>query len=101
MEQQMWRHGDVLIATVQAIPEQAKKRIQPILAYGEVTGHCHRIEHATDAEVLEYRNALFLRVFVPTRIVHEEHHPISLPPGTYRVWQQREYTPQAIRTIRD
>jgi hypothetical protein len=75
--------------------------MQPILAYGEVTGHCHRIEHASDAEIWEYRNELFLHVLVSTRIVHEEHHPIALPPSTYRVWQQREYTPQEIRTIRD
>jgi hypothetical protein len=101
MAQSMWRHGDVLIAATQTIPEQAKKKTQPILAYGEVTGHTHRIEHASDAEVWEYQNELFLHVLVPTRVVHEEHHPIALPPGIYRVWQQREYTPQEIRTIRD
>ena len=27
------------------------------------------------------------------RIIHQEHAPILLPRGTYRVWQQREYTP--------
>jgi len=27
--------------------------------------------------------------------------PITLPAGVYRVWQQREYTPQEIRYIRD
>jgi hypothetical protein len=33
--------------------------------------------------------------------VHEEHRPIELPIGVYRVWQQREYTPTAIRTVLD
>ena len=51
---------------------------------------------------------MYLRVLEPTRIVHEEHKPIPLDPGVYRVWQQREYIPQSqwrggisFRTVRD
>ncbi len=35
------------------------------------------------------------------RIIHQEHQPITLPRGDYRVWQQREYTPEKIRRITD
>jgi len=28
-------------------------------------------------------------------LVHQEHDPIALPPGTYRVWRQREHPLQA------
>ena len=53
------------------------------------------------AEVWEINGQLYVKVLDATRILHEEHLPISLPPGIYRVWQQREYSPRDIRTIRD
>ncbi|HZO73444.1 MAG TPA: hypothetical protein VFB60_14690 [Ktedonobacteraceae bacterium] len=99
----MWRHGDVLIASLPAIPEDAQRQPGSVLAYGEVTGHSHRIETPAAAELWEANGELFLKVIDVTRVIHEEHHPITLPPGTYRVWQQREYvpTPQAFRRVTD
>lgn len=97
----MWRHGDVLIAETSAIPEHAQLCSHRILAHGEITGHCHRIEKAETAELWECNGSLFLKVVDVARIIHEEHQPITLPPGTYRVWMQREYTPQAIRRVCD
>ena len=45
---------------------------------------------------------LFVRVLADAvRVVHEEHQPITLPRGTYRVWGQREYSPEAIRRVLD
>ena len=98
----LWRQGDVLIETIDEIPQAAKKRSgPPILAYGEATGHSHRVEVPEIAEVWALYDQLYLKVLKPVRIVHDEHGPITLPAGTYRVWQQREYTPEDIRTIRD
>src|SRR5689334_22017808 len=98
----MWRHGDVLIATIPALPSGAQKRGSLVLAYGEVTGHSHRIEMPGSAEVWEIDGMLYVNVMAESaRVVHEEHKPISLPRGFYRVWQQREYTPQEIRRIVD
>jgi len=34
-------------------------------------------------------------------ISHQEHKRIEVPRGTYRVWQQREYTPRAIVRVSD
>ena len=34
-------------------------------------------------------------------VAHEEHGPITLPRGSYRVWRQREYSPEAVRPVRD
>jgi hypothetical protein len=52
--------------------------------------------------VLEDRQgALFLEVMRPTQIIHQQHHPIELPAGCYRVIRQREYTPEAIREVAD
>ena len=97
----MWRHGDVLIAVGEAIPPEARRCQSVVLAYGEVTGHSHRVEEPKKAEMWEYRGERFLNLTAPTRIMHEEHHPIPLGAGIYRVWQQREYTPEAIRHILD
>lgn len=97
----LWRHGDVLIAQTTSIPESAKRSSSPILVRGEVTGHSHRIEDPAAAEVWIARNGeLYLKILATTRIIHEEHHPITLQPGNYHVWQQREYAPQALQKIR-
>jgi hypothetical protein len=45
---------------------------------------------------------LFLRVTGDTATVtHEEHRSIALKTGVYRVWIQREYSPQEIRRVLD
>lgn len=98
----MWRHGDVLIAAVHQLPVGVRRRPGAVLAYGEITGHSHRFQDADSIALWEQDGNLFVQVLTPTAmIVHEEHHPLSIPQGTYRVWMQREYTPQAIRTVID
>ena len=97
----LWRQGDVLIADIPALPDGVTLRQGAVLVTGEATGHAHRVEDTRKAEVWEINGQLYLNVLDATRIVHDEHLPISLPPGTYRVWQQREYSPRDIRTIRD
>jgi hypothetical protein len=97
----MFRHGDVLIAPASAIPEDAERIPGVILARGEATGHAHRIRNADDAELFRHGGVLYLRVLTPTHVVHEEHKPIALPIGAYRVWLQREYSPEEIRRVID
>ena len=41
---------------------------------------------------------MFLHVRGYGRVSHEEHGPIPLPAGYYRVVRQREYVPGAVRT---
>lgn len=98
----VYRHGDVLIAPVEDVPAEAKPRAGLILAQGEITGHAHRIETDAKAELYEVDQQLFLRVLAaPARVVHEEHDIIELPPGTYRVWRQREFDPTQDLTVMD
>ena len=100
--QGLWRQGDVLIASVESLPCEAMPLPHWVLAEGEVTGHSHRIEGANLAELLEFGDARFLRVFADSaRLIHQEHGTITLKRGIYRVWRQREYTPRAIVTVRD
>lgn len=90
----VYRHGDILIAPVATIPDGCRKRSDLVLARGEATGHAHRIETKAAAELYELGSDLFLRVLGENaRVVHEEHGPIELTPGNYRVWRQRQFDP--------
>lgn len=98
----LWRHGDVLIAAVNDIPSHARRRPGTILAHGEVTGHSHRFAEHRDIQLWEVGNQLFVEVLSDeATLVHEEHHALTIPKGSYRVWMQREYSPEAIRTVVD
>jgi hypothetical protein len=98
----MWRQGDIYFSTVNSIPTKAIPLTHCVLAEGEATGHSHRIEQAGIAELLEYEGSRFLRILGDSAVVmHQEHAPIVLPQGTYRVWRQREYTPRGIRRVVD
>jgi hypothetical protein len=99
MEQ--YRHGDLLIVPVKAVPKKskkAKKSNERVLAYGEVTGHAHRLSAGT---VTELGGDTFFATDVKTTLTHEEHGPITFEPGCYRVIHQREYSPErgSIRVV--
>lgn len=103
MKNAIYRQGDVLIRRIKSLPTQkAQPRLTGILAYGEVTGHAHRLEDLAHAEVLEVGKGLFLRVGEEgVRVIHEEHAPVELPAGNYEIEIQREYTPAEIRNVAD
>lgn len=90
----MWRQGDIFMAAVSEIPEQAEKMNHGVLAEGEITGHAHRIADARQAGLYQHNNHLYLRVVADqAAIVHDEHGEIILSRGCYRVWRQREFRP--------
>jgi len=90
----LYRHGDVLVGSVDKLPQGAKPRDGVTLAYGEVTGHSHRIADPNTAETFVHDGTIYLRVKTATAdLIHEEHNTITLPKGVYRVWIQREYEP--------
>jgi hypothetical protein len=98
----IWRQGDVLIKQVGSLPKTTQKRENGILAYGEVTGHCHQVDNKVAAEVLEVENGLYLRVGEEgVRIIHDEHSPITLPPGNFEITIQRSYQAGMIQNVAD
>lgn len=97
-----FRHGDVLIEQLERLPGSLHRLEHGILAQGEVTGHSHRLEPAAGGRLfMGPGGRLYMEVVAPVRVVHQEHAPIHLDPGFYRVWRQREYSPQEIRVVRD
>jgi hypothetical protein len=94
----MFRQGDVLLVRVDDMPSGRPveaERGRLVLARGEATGHHHSVA-VEDAELVDAAEGVFLRVMASTPVVHQEHAPITLDPGTYRVVRQREYLPGAI-----
>src|SRR5690348_8412144 len=94
-----YRHGDIQLIRIKEIPASATKIEGKTLAEGEVTGHAHRIDvgqlfRTKDGE-------LFLQVDELTKVTHEEHKTIALPPGKFRVVQKRQYTPAGWERVQD
>jgi hypothetical protein len=98
----MYRHGDVFLAASDSLPEDARKLRHVVLAEGEITGHAHRVRERDVAELFQHGDDRYLNVFGErATLIHEEHAEIELPRGIYRVWIQREYSPEAIRRVVD
>lgn len=98
----LYRHGDLLVETVPEVPEGARRLQHLVLAEGELTGHSHRVAEREAATLFQSGEEMFLSVTGDTAtLVHQEHGPIPISRGTYKVWRQREYTPREIRIVRD
>lgn len=100
----LYRQGDVLIERISKIPKSAKQQTPEgriILAHGEATGHHHSIDAEAADWWKEDGGDQFIDVKTQSSVVHQEHAPIALPPGNYRVRRQREYSPEAIRNVAD
>lgn len=110
-DRRLYRQGDVLLVPCSEIPagayEEAAENGRVVLARGERTGHAHTM----DAERVCYfredgsgSGGAFISVAGPTPVdlTHEEHAPLKIPSGSYRVIQQREYQPRSVpRTVSD
>ncbi len=98
----MARQGDVLFTAISRdeLPPDLVERKSRVVVEGEVTGHAHRL---VEGRVLVATlGAMYLEVLHATQVVHEEHNPITLSPGYYRITQQREYVaPDIDRLVLD
>lgn len=93
------RHGDVIIEKVDSIPEATLLKGRKELAFGEVTGHAHRVDVG---ELFETKDGqLYLKVEKLARLSHEEHKTLTLNPGCYKVTIKRQYTPEGWERVAD
>ena len=83
------QQGDVLFQSLGAVPDGAA-RIGDVVAEGEATGHAHRVTGA-GAAVLEAEGHRYVSAPAGATVVHEEHAPVTLPPGVWDVRKVREY----------
>lgn len=93
------RQGDVLITKVNEVFEGQQER-NAILAYGEATGHHHKLVGSVET-MREQGEISMFRVVESTPLVHQEHDTITVEPGVYRVVRQREYQRGEIQRVLD
>lgn len=112
---EMFAQGDLLIERVADVePSGAMLSADPtgamVLAEGELTGHRHAIyDQVTmfrdDALARELPTGLYVgHVKVessPVVLRHQEHAPLTLEKGTYRVRRQRELEPKDAVLVSD
>ena len=81
-----------------------------VLAEGELTGHHHSIYGRVtmfrdDSLARDVPGGLYvghINIDGPAaRVQHQEHAPLTLPKGTYRVRRQRELEPKDARVVAD
>lgn len=109
------RQGDVLLQRTDTRPTSSTPvtdRGRVILAYGEVTGHCHQAiatvpvtddpDPVAPCELFEEPDGTRLLVVRrPSSLVHDEHDPLALEIGTYQVIRQCEWTLDDVRQVAD
>jgi len=97
------QQGDVLLHRIDSIPAGSMPLASRTIARGEHTGHSHTIEQAEGATLYTLDEILYLVAEHEATVVHQEHRPVTVPPGTYRIGRVREwdYTQHEARQVRD
>lgn len=113
-----YRQGDVLAVAIKAIPTSARETKRDnydriVVAHGEVTGHAHafRGKGVCGFTKLDKDEVEFLLVEgggSGAALNHElidgrkaEHNQIVLPPGSYEIADQVEYSPAELQRVTD
>jgi hypothetical protein len=112
MTRKLYAQGDILLETVDNIAADRLRRMRSVpadadgavvLGRGERSGHRHAI-HGGAQMVRDrffgdsgvpgglYVGHLVVEGEAGATLVHEEHGSIALPPGTYRVRRQRQFS---------
>lgn len=109
---ELWAQGDILlerVADAQAEPDTVE-RVSVTIAHGELSGHRHTVHgrvklahHAALARDMPAELYLghLLVIAGPALLRHEQHGPIALREGTYRVRRQRHLEPADASVIGD
>lgn len=97
-----YQQGDVIFKTKRIPTMDLEKVTDPIVQYGEHTGHKHALQFRHEAqrdtacaqwEMFKDKNSgtRYLKVSEPTDLSHEEHNTITIPPGEYEIGIVQEY----------
>lgn len=98
------RQGDVLLFPVAKLPKGAKEiafKGDVVLAFGEVTGHAHRIiqTEKPSARVFDVGAERYIQIAERVALTHEEHSAIFLDAGIYRQafqFEEKRAAPQLV-----
>lgn len=101
ISREFFQQGDVILIP-EDLPKNRNEIKSPVVQEGEHTGHAHRLTGG-EYEQFEHKNVRYLRIVKPTTLKHEEHHPIEIPLGTYRIGivKQFDYESHETRNVID
>jgi hypothetical protein len=102
-------HGDVILEMVDSLPKEFfSSNIEPnsALAYGEAHLHVHQLDGVQGVDFdlrINSAGERHLKIVNPTYLRHQEHQPMLLKEGIYKIGIQREYDPfsNMIRSVID
>ena len=100
----IYRQGDVCLVKVARLPKDVQRVAEQgdvILAYGEVTGHAHRIKESGKVKYWDAKAERFLQVLETVALTHEEHAAVVLEKGIYRQAFQVEERGEEVRSVAD
>lgn len=103
------QQGDVTLELIQSMPSGVKiinaKSRGFVLMEGKVTGHAHCIAETDPSicELYEKDGVLFVKASKIVTITHEEHNPMTLEPGIWKIGQVKEfdYLQNMVRSVID
>ena len=107
MENYYIQQGDVLIKLIQPkeVSKEAVKVNSRTLAEGETTGHSHAVAEGSFTMLLNpfESGVRFLNAISELVVKHEEHAPVTIKPGNYRVEivQEEDHFLRLTRNVRD
>lgn len=86
-----YQQGDILLKEAE-LPVNGEKLPHLILLKSPTTGHEHKFAVGSAAILLRTEGGeLYADVAEPAQLVHEEHLPITIPPGIWQFEQVREF----------
>ena len=103
-----FRQGDVLLELVENVAPGACRIVAPtgqlLVASGKDGTHAHVLDAGTDIAAWRLAEGAGGPDYLVVggkgaRLCHEEHAPLALPGGCYRVIRQHEYDPVTAATI--
>jgi hypothetical protein len=86
----MFRQGDLLFVEINSRNAYLKENKEKIIICSSVTGNKHEVKNGILYGGFEQFSEACVESNGETAIVHNEHKPIILPKGLYRVVRQRE-----------
>ena len=109
----LYRHGDLLITRINAVPQSAINISSKIIAEGEVSGHKHKLVGQATVRIITGKDVghtiiervesgdvsinripeLYFSASEDVKLTHEEHKTLELPRGSYKVTKEREFNP--------
>ena len=85
--------GDIIIKSIELPKDFELMAIVPngLVAIGDTTGHCHQLVSGNYELRVSEDKKQYLKVVSPVELLHQQHPPIVIGPGTYLLGRQKEY----------